>query len=90
MSRFLHFPVLLRIYLLSLVAGLPLAKAVEPPPTLPLLVQLEGQALVPFFLEQKQPASTTLPSAKRFNAKSAASPQSRTPWPSGSRPMVPG
>ena len=54
MSRFLHFPVLLRIYLLSLVAGLPLAKAVEPPPTLPLLVQLEGQALVPFFLEQKQ------------------------------------
>jgi subtilisin family serine protease len=54
MSRFLPFPVLLRIYLLSLVAGLPLAKAVEPPPTLPLLVQLEGQALVPFFLEQKQ------------------------------------
>ena len=54
MSRFLHFPVLLRIYLLSLVAGLPLAKAVEPTTTLPLLVQLEGQALVPFFLEQKQ------------------------------------
>ncbi|MBT4902219.1 MAG: hypothetical protein HON54_09980, partial [Verrucomicrobia bacterium] len=53
MSRFLHFPVLLRVYLLSLVAGLPLAKAIEPTTTLPLLVQLEGQALVPFFLEQK-------------------------------------
>ena len=54
MSRFPHSFVLLHVSLLGLVAGLPLAKAIEPPPTLPLLVQLEGQALVPFFLEQKQ------------------------------------
>ena len=54
MSRFLHFPILLHICLLWLVTGLPLAKAAEPRAALPLLVQLEGQALVPFYLEQKQ------------------------------------
>ena len=54
MSHFAHSFVLLRITLLWLVAGLPLARAIEPPPALPVLVQLEGQALVPFYLEQKQ------------------------------------
>ena len=54
MSRFPHSFVLLRVSLLWLVAGLPLAGAIELPPTLPVLVQLEGQALVPFYLEQKQ------------------------------------
>ena len=53
-SRPLQSPVLLRVLLLWLVAGLPLAKAIEPIATLPLLAQLEGQALVPFYLEQKQ------------------------------------
>ena len=51
MSRFLHSPVLLHICLLT---GLPLAKATEAPRTVPLLVQLEEQALVPFYLEQQQ------------------------------------
>ena len=54
MNRLLQSPVLLRIPLLWLVAGLPLAKALEAPKTIPLLVQLEDQALVPFYLEQKQ------------------------------------
>ena len=53
-SRPLQSPVLLRVLLLWLVADLPLAKAVEPAATLPVLVQLEGQALVPFYLDQKQ------------------------------------
>ena len=47
-------PVLLRINLLWFIAGLPLAKAIEPPLALPVLVQLESQALVPFYLDQKQ------------------------------------
>ena len=54
MSRFTHSFVLLLVSLLWLVTGLPLARAIEPPPALPVLVQLEGQALVPFYLEQKQ------------------------------------
>jgi len=54
MSRSLHSFVLLRISLLWLVTGLPLARAIEPPLALPVLVQLESQALVPFYLEQKQ------------------------------------
>ena len=54
MSRSLHSFVLLRVSLLWLVTGLPLARAIEPPLALPVLVQLESQALVPFYLEQKQ------------------------------------
>ena len=54
MSHFAHSFVLLRISLLWLVTGLPLARAIEPPLALPVLVQLESQALVPFYLEQKQ------------------------------------
>ena len=54
MSRSLHSFVLLRVTLLWLVTGLPLARAIEPPLALPVLVQLESQALVPFYLEQKQ------------------------------------
>jgi subtilisin family serine protease len=54
MSLSLHSFVLLRISLLPLVTGLPLAGAIEPPLALPVLVQLQGQALVPFYLEQKQ------------------------------------
>ena len=54
MSRFTHSFVLLHVSLLWLVTGLPLARAIEPPLALPVLVQLEGQALVPFYLEQKQ------------------------------------
>ncbi|SVD63091.1 uncharacterized protein METZ01_LOCUS415945, partial [marine metagenome] len=51
MSRSLHSFVLLRISLLWLVTGLPLARAIEPPLALPVLVQLESQALVPFYLD---------------------------------------
>ena len=54
MSRSMQSPVLFRINLLWLIAGLPLAKAIEPPLALPVLVQLESQALVPFYLDQKQ------------------------------------
>ena len=54
MSRSFHSFFWLRISLLWLVTGLPLAKAIEPPLALPVLVQLESQALVPFYLEQKQ------------------------------------
>ncbi len=39
--------------LISALVSTP-AKAAEPPKTVPLLVQLEGEALVPFYLEQKQ------------------------------------
>ncbi len=51
MSRFLDFPILLHICLLT---GIPLAKVAKAPRLLPLLVQLEEQALVPFYLEQQQ------------------------------------
>ena len=73
-SRPLQSPVLLRVLLLWLVADLPLAKAVEPAATLPLLVQLEGQALVPFYLEQKQAGlnGATLGQAVQRQAKRIA------------------
>jgi len=51
MSRFLHFHFLLHICMLS---GVPFAKAAEAPRTVPLLVQLGEQALVPFYLEQQE------------------------------------
>ena len=54
MIRSMQSPVLLRINLLWLIAGLPLPKAIEPPLALPVLVQLKSQALVPFYLDQKQ------------------------------------
>ena len=77
MSRSLHSLVLLRISLLSFVAGLPLAGAIELPPTLPVLVQLEGQALVPFYLEQKQAglSSDALGQAVQRQAKRIAGEQ---------------
>ena len=64
-------PVLLRINLLWLIAGLPLAKAIEPPLALPVLVQLESQALVPFYLDQKQAGldDATLGQAVKRQAK---------------------
>ena len=77
MSRSLHSFVLLRVSLLWLVAGLPLAGAIELPPTLPVLVQLEGQALVPFYLEQKQAglSSDALGQAVQRQAKRIAGEQ---------------
>ncbi len=56
---------------------LPLAKAIEPPPVLPVLVQLKGQALVPFFLEQEQAGlgSAALGQAVQRQAKRIAGEQ---------------
>ena len=42
------------LFLLCLPAGQSLTKATEPPKKLPLLLQLEEKALVPFYLDQKQ------------------------------------
>ena len=71
MIRSMQSPVLLRINLLWLIAGLPLAKAIEPPLALPVLVQLESQALVPFYLDQKQAGldDATLGQAVKRQAK---------------------
>ena len=77
MSHFAHSFVLLHVSLLWLVTGLPLARAIEPPPALPVLVQLEGQALVPFYLEQKQAGlnGATLGQAVQRQAKRIAGEQ---------------
>ncbi|MDE2657373.1 MAG: S8 family serine peptidase, partial [Verrucomicrobiota bacterium] len=68
---------MLHVSLLWLVTGLPLARAIEPPPALPVLVQLEGQALVPFYLEQKQAGlnGATLGQAVQRQAKRIAGEQ---------------
>ncbi len=70
MSRFLTILILLSI-------GRPLAKAAEAPKTVPLLVQLEGQALVPFYLEQQQAGlgGATLGQAVRRQARRIAAEQ---------------
>ena len=74
MSRFLTILILLSI---GLLAGRPLAKAAEAPKTVPLLVQLEGQALVPFYLEQQQAGlgGATLGQAVRRQARRIAAEQ---------------
>jgi len=74
MSRFLTILILLCI---GLLAGRPLAKAAEAPKTVPLLVQLEGQALVPFYLEQQQAGlgGATLGQAVRRQARRIAAEQ---------------
>ena len=74
MSRFLTILILLSI---GLLAGWPLAKAAEAPKTVPLLVQLEGQAVVPFYLEQQQSGlgGATLGQAVRRQARRIAAEQ---------------
>ena len=74
MSRFLTILILLSI---GLLAGRPLAKVAEAPKTVPLLVQLEGLALVPFYLEQQQAGlgGATLGQAVRRQARRIAGEQ---------------
>ena len=74
MSRFLTILILLSI---GLLAGRPLAKVAEAPKTVPLLVQLEGLALVPFYLEQQQAGlgGATLGQAVRRQARRIAAEQ---------------